>query len=194
MSYIDIQLARLLASIVELEIETENDNIIVPEVSDLLTSLNEQALTNTSLTRLDVVYLSEIIKLTIKDKLEENDEVMIRSEAYDTENYIKQEEISLLVQFVNEGNIDLEAIKVSTIFELLKVESNRQIITESNILNITVVSKFNGVEGLSIPSDYLLADGSIDTSASKWYPTNDWQDCELARLLNSVVELGITTD
>ena len=77
---------------------------------------------------------------------------MIRSEAYDTENYIKQEEISLLVQFVNEGNIDLEAIKVSTIFDLLKVESNRQIITESNILNITVVSKLDNDDGLSIPT------------------------------------------
>ena len=190
----ECELGKLLASIVELEIETENDNIIVPEASVLLTSLNDASLTNTSLTRLDVVYLSEIIKLTIKDKLEENDEVMIRSEAYDTENYIKQEEISLLVQFVNEGNIDLDEIKVSTIFDLLSVESNRKMIVESNILNVTVVSKFDGVAGLTIPNDYLLADGSIDTSASKWYKVNDWQDCELARLLNSVVELGITTD
>ena len=196
----ECELGKLLSSVVELELEVVDNNIEFPEnPTDLLKDLKNDSITNKqeNVTKLDVIYSSEIIKQTLKVTVEEIEDIKIRDEAYegkDKDNYIAKVEVERLIDLASNDGIDFNDIQVKAIFDLLDEESNRKTITESNILNITIVSKFDGVDALEIPDKFML-DGKINELAPAWYPSSlGWQDCELARLLNSIVELDITVD
>ena len=207
----ECELGKLLASVVELDIEIVNGDPKFPEdETSLLKDLNGSSVTTPeadNLSKLDVVYSSDIIKQTIKEKLDENTEILKRDQAFvggNRDNYYEKIEIELLVQFANNEGIDFNNISTSVVFDLLAKEDNRRIITESNILNITVVNKFDGVTDLEFPTDYLTTqddpatlenEQKINVNAAKWYPADaNWKNCELAKLLESVVELNITVD
>ena len=158
--------------------------------------------------KLAIVYSSDIISMTISDKINNQEGIVIRKEAYvfdesgNPTTILRENEVSLLVKFINEAGISLgddsNDLTAENIFAVIKdsekgIEARRIIVT-SNILNITVVSKFNGVEGLSIPTKFEDGD-KINLNAEGWYPTTEeWQDCELARLLNTVVELDVQVE
>ena len=210
----DCELSRLLVSVIEMNINYDNttNEIKVPDTTPLLRGLNEQSKTGTeNQTSLNVVYLSEIIKATIKTKIEEQKQtadnpsgtVLIRETyAYASDSYFKEYEIKLLCDFMALDNtIDLKAgIGVQLVFDLLYNdnqvsptsaetvgEATRRIIAESNILNKTVVDKLQGLESLSMPIVY-----REDINYENWYPSsNGWADSELSRLLNGIVELEI---
>jgi hypothetical protein len=143
-------------------------------------------------------------KITSQEGIEIRDKAFLEDKSGNPTTILRENEVSLLVKFINEAGISLgddsNDLTAENIFAVIKDKEKgieaRRIIVTSNILNITVVSKFDGVDGLSIPSDYLLKDGNIDIHAAKWYPVNDveWQDCELARLLNTVVELDVQVE
>ncbi len=187
----DCELARLLNSVVELGITAENDSINIPSTNELLKSLYNDG----DDSKLSVIYSSEIFANTISVKITSQEGIMVRNEAYkNTDGILKEVEVFSLVKFINKSGISIEdGISVGKVFESLSDVTVRQTIVESNILNITVVSKFDEADGLEIPKKYLDGD-KVNTEASGWYAENDWEDCELARLLNSVVELGITAD
>ena len=199
------EVAKILATVVELDIPVVDGTLSFPnEPTELLKDLNNDSLTQAGTTRLNVVYSSEVLKATIKSKIEEqetNGNISIREEAYvenDPNNYLVYDEIELLVEFANvknedgsDANIDLNNIKTKTVFELLGVERNREIITISNILNITVVKRFDSVEMLSYPEKFLNNEQKVNPNASDWYPSGNWEVCELAKLLASVHELEL---
>ena len=204
----DCELARLLNTVVELDVEVENG---VPKfennVSKLLGSLNDDSITNSGVTKLDVVYLSDVIKQTLKVKLEENDEVLIRKEAYLNNNvnsYVEKDEIQLLVEFINTSELDLTSLDASGLFDALdddaKGNALRRIIVVSNILNITTVDKIAGddpqtdASAIKFASLYLNSDNTVNKEASAWYPVDElnYENCELYHLLICVDELGIT--
>lgn len=210
-SWDESELGMLLAAVVELDIQIENGTPKFPEdETELLKALNEESLTaskEAELTKLDVVYYSDIIKATIKDKLDSNTTILKRDEAYEqtAERYYHKHEIKLLVEFANNDGISFDDFSTAIVFELLKQENNRRIITQSNILNITVVDKFDGVEGLTFPDKFLLAkdnpntpenEQKINKAEASWYPNENtlWTSTELARLLTSVVELNIKVE
>ena len=204
----DCELARLLNTVVELDVKVENG---VPKfennVSKLLGSLNDDSITNSGVTKLDVVYLSDVIKQTLKVKLEENDEVLIRKEAYLNNNvnsYVEKDEIQLLVEFINTSELDLTSLDAGGLFNALddaaKGNALRRIIVVSNILNITTVDKIAGddvqtdASAIKFASLYLNSDNTVNKEASAWYPVDElnYENCELYHLLICVDELGIT--
>ena len=80
-------------------------------------------------------------------------------------------------------------------------EMTRQSICESNIFNITIISKVAETKDMSIPSKYKMpkADNpselEVNLEAADWYPVaGAWENCELNRLLLSICELGISDD
>lgn len=233
-SWDNTELGRILASVVELNIkveknENEEETLVVPEITSLLKSLNANSQTQVSenpeeiITSLDVVYLSDVIKETIKKNILEqekrdnqdntNKNLWIRDEAFEHEDrseYFKKDEIKLLSDFVNArkedgtvAEIDINNISNKLVFELLGVKGNRETITKSNILSITVVDRFESVSDLSFQEQYLKTvhnsetgedEQKVDRNAEAWYPVDsDWQSCELAKLLASVHELNLAS-
>lgn len=222
------ELGKILASVVELEITVENDQLVVKEITPLLKSLNQRSKTQVSedpqefISALDVVYSSEVLKETIKknilaqEKRENQDNtgknLWILDEAFednDRSKYFKKSEIKLLCDFFaakkadgSEAQIDINNIKNKVVFELLAVKENREILTKSNILNVTVVDRFDSVKDLKFPEQYLLVadnpsttenEQKINRYADEWYANDGkrWEDAELAKLLASVHELDL---
>ena len=106
-------MAKLLASVAELELSVVDGNIEVPEVGDLLTSLNEPSLTadpSLNLTKVDVLYESALLRTTVSSIVFDLEEVLYREEALFEEEFAVSEtsnkniakiEISNLVKLVN---------------------------------------------------------------------------------------------
>ena len=216
------EVAMILASVVELPVDVVDDQIKFPtDPTTLLKTLDGESKTEPSegenkTKALKVVYRSEVIKATIKTKIEAEQtagNISIRPQAYvesNVNNYFEYSEIELLSEFANakdeEGNaanIQISSIKNKVVFDLLGVERNREIITTSNILNITVVERFDTAKDIQFPAEYLLSEDDpltedvneqkVNPDTSLWYPSSNWKECELAKLLASVHELELAS-
>ena len=81
---------------------------------------------------------------------------------------------------------DIEAVN--------RARETRKSICESNILNITAMTKIAENEMIHVPNGYYNNDGStIDYDNDLLYPseTVSWQDCELNKMIESVIELDV---
>lgn len=221
-SWEESEIAMLLATVVELDVKVVDGNMVFPtEPTTLLKALDATSITDpgdeiVKNKAVKVVYRSEVIKATIKTKIEAEEQannISIRPEAYVndvTTNYFEYDEIALLAEFANakdeDGNaveIELSNIKNKTIFSLLGVKRNREIMSTSNILNKTIVVRFDEVKDITFPSNYLLVEDDpltndineqkVNPNTNLWYPTTNekWNECELAKLLASVHELEL---
>ena len=171
---------------------------------------------------IDVMYDSKVFGFTISWHVFDNVDLIREEEAlYEekvsseiTNNYIHKAEIKRVVEFLklidDNNNLKFEEITSSPTLILEKLkdkrvtedgitkgEKVRELISISNILNINVINVLND-GSLSIP-DKFKTDGEVDINIAAWYPTKDtegnilWEDSEIAKLLNSVVLLEIST-
>lgn len=213
------EIAKLLESVNELGITADNDgNITCPSNNTLLTCLNSDSYKENGQTKLDVVYLSDILSNTITARIEEQKGIIIRDIAYETNEVgakirLYQDEVSLLSTFLVESeiNIDTDVIDAQHIFTKLqenKTDSTmRMHICQSNILNASTVDKIGGGKDengndvvigddykLAFPSAYLNLDGTVKKAKAEWYPkTSDtWADCELNKVLISISDLNVS--
>ena len=210
----ECELNKMLLSIVALGIGADDTNtqLSIPTSKELFDTLKDES-------KLDVVYDSDVFKYTISCKIINQGEIVVRDIAYEEYDpadpnirleVIKQDEIKKVVTFLDKAeiNIDNKELDAQHIFSKLKDPkigaSLRAQICKSNILNATTVDKIGGNDGpvpetysLVFPKAYLNLDGSVNKDASLWYPQSfaaddtTWIDCELNKLLISVVELDI---
>ena len=119
-------------------------------------------------------------------------------------------EIDKALDVIRNLNMDLTTtgfsnVGIGTFLDAIKDpydgEVTRQSICESNIFNITIISKIAENEDMSIPGKYKMpkadnpSEVEVNLEAADWYPTAEsWENCELNRLLLSVCELGISDD
>ena len=207
--WVNCELNKLLRSINELDIKAdENDNISV-DSQTVIYKMNDENQEEEIIA--DVVFESHVMSHTITmhiDKYKDDGTIKIRDEAYES-SLIKSAEIVVLVNFLEGDQEDEtddikldEQISTKQVFDKLENDTDRENICTSNILNITVVDKLViNSDGNLIFGEYALKDGNGNYAYdynSNWYPAfaseEDWVNCELNKLLLSVVDLNIGVD
>ena len=98
----------------------------------------------------------------------------------------------------------LSSIGITSVLDAIKDENTgeatRQSICDSNIFNITLISKIIEADQISVPGKYKDEAGKINLEDADWYPVDNWEDisenawqnCELNRILLSVCEINIS--
>ena len=162
----------------------------------------------------NVKYKPNINQINVKINVKKDDEQNIT-------DILKSIEILQLIDFIEFANIEIHDeghnVDAEHIFEILeskelvgtktKGEIARQMIVESNILNITIVSKLADAKDIVFPQLYVITADDPETLTNErvidirhdiWYPADDesssWDECELSKFLNSVIELELEAD
>jgi len=188
-------------------INVEGSNIDF-NIANLISSLSDEANSNSAKTKLVVVYESQLLAVNISDKISEQSVLSIKDAAYidnDSSKNLKVDEIKMLIDFMNDNDLDINNMAIDKLLDLMGDASARATMCFSNILSKTVVSKV--VEGagsaLRIPASLRVGGvmaGDVDLDSAVWYPSSTsvmgnyptWKNCELNLLLVSISELGIT--
>ena len=202
-TWYNCELNKLLMAIKELDIPVVNNQFVFDDITSLIKNLNEGSFFDDNKTKLEVVYSSDTLAATISKEITKKDEVDIQQGFIDSYGVVDGDEVSKLIDFLNFADIDLKTkIDLQTIVNLLNnhdkyddeetySEGTIRRISQSNILNITVVNKLyetvTATDVLTLPEIYK------STLYTGWYPASDatWENCELSRLLSGIAEMNV---
>lgn len=194
------ELYNLLINIAAFKPSVVGGKIIVPTPEEFMAKFIPAEEGKEPEMKVSQVYASDTLALTLTRNV--SDIVEARDAAYIDENKnnaLKENEVQLLIDFFNVAklkatDINSLASKISILLDAIKNNENtKRIITSSNILNINVVKNITTENSpLSIPTDLVEVE---ENGAYGWYPASTegeaWAKSELARLLDSIVELEL---
>lgn len=216
------ELNLILNSIVELS-SGDNAGIIIEgdtitsNTNKLFKDLSNNASDSTN-TKLFVIYQSQVMASTISAKIvdqEESKTIEIKNDAFvdkNRNNNLEYQEIELLVNFLNDNSFKIDnddketegkELNAENLLKLVdadnaKAEDNRATMCNSNILNITIISKVTASSDIKIPNELKAYNETtekyeLDIEDSDWYSVDsDWKKGQLNKLLVAIGEMDIT--
>ena len=197
-NYKKIELRTLIDSLNELEI-TDFSNINVDDIVNKVLNLNDTAITNPEVSKLDVCYESIIIKSVIAKQLDKNlTEDLVddstKLSVKDSNGYYNKEEVSLLLDSLNEFEISsLENIDINEITNKV-LNLNNTAITNSKVSKLDVCYSSIIIESIinkqlddNLGTDIIDTDKRDSVKVSNKYPKS-----EISSMLYALKELGIS--
>ncbi len=193
------ELKTLINSLNELEI-TDFSNIKVDDIVNKVLSLNDTAITNPKVSKLDVCYESIIIKSVIAKQLDENlTEDLVddstKLSVKDSNGYYSKEEVSLLLASLNEFEISsLKNIDINEITNKV-LNLNDKAITNPAVSKLDVCYESTIIKSIiNKQLDDNLGNDIIDTDKRDSVKdiNNKYPKSEISSMLYALKELGIT--
>lgn len=194
------------------------NNIDLANIKDKILDLNTQAITDTTKTKIDVLYLSTIIRYILVKQLDKaltesfiesefRDSIYIKdSETIDENDYIyyKKEEIASLISSIKElgltsiDNVNTDSVKAE-IFNLNKASSIDSTKSKLDILYQSMIIEYIVSKQLdnAMPSGF-APEAVIDSELVKNYylvNTNNYacyKEEEISAIIQALTEVGIT--
>ncbi len=197
-NYKKIELRTLIDSLNELEI-TDFSNINVDDIVNKVLNLNDTAITDPKVSKLDVCYESIIIKSVIAKQLDKNlTEDLVddstKLSVKDSNGYYNKEEVSLLLDSLNEFEISsLENIDINEITNKV-LNLNDTAITDPKVSKLDVCYSSIIIESIiNKQLDDNLGTDIIDTDKRDSVKViNKYPKSEISSMLYALKELGIS--